>query len=227
MNEFLFFVTLFVNFAGILAFYRLWSKTGLFCWIAFASIIANIEAVKCVDIFGLALTLGNVMYGTVFLATDILSEIYGGKTARKAVLIGFGATLVFCIVSQITLLYVPNSSDYASGAMQTVFSIMPRMTVASMIAYLISNALDTFLYDAIRKRFPADRFLWIRNNGSTLTSQLVDSVIFTLLAFWGVFPTGVLFELCFTTYAIKLLVAICDTPFLYLAKRIGEKRYAD
>lgn len=227
MNEFLFFVTIFVNFAGVLLFYRFFGKTGLFAWIAFASIIANIETAKCVDIFGLSLTLGNVMFGTIFLATDILSEMHGGKTARKAVLLGFSATLVFFIVTQISLLYVPNSSDFAHDAMKTVFSILPRLLIASMISYCISNMIDTYLYDAIRKRFTSDKYLWLRNNGSTMTSQLVDTVVCTLLAFTGVFPMSVVLELCITSYIIKVIIAFCDTPFLYIAKRIGEKRYAD
>jgi uncharacterized integral membrane protein (TIGR00697 family) len=226
MNELLFILTILLNFAGILLFFRLWGKVGIFSWIAFAGIIANIEVIKCVDLFGLSLTLGNVMYGTIFLATDLLSELYGGKEARKAVLLGFSATLVFSVMSQITLLYVPNSNDFASGAMKTVFSLVPRITIASVITYLISNTIDTYLYDAIRKRFPADKFLWLRNNGSTLTSQLLDSFVFTFLAFYGVFSVSTLIELSLTTYAIKVIIALCDTPFLYLAKRIGAKHYA-
>lgn len=227
MNEILFFVSLLINFVGILAFWRLWGKSGLFCWVAFGSVIANIEVLKCVDIFGLSLTLGNVMYGTIFLATDILSEIYGGKTARKAVVIGFGATLVFSIVTQVTLLYEPNTSDYASGAMATLFSIMPRIFVASLTAFIVSNTMDTYLYDGIRKKFPADRFLWVRNNGSTLTSQMVDTVIFFVVAFWGVMSPGEIIEISAATYIIKVIISLCDTPFVYLAKRIGVKHYAD
>lgn len=224
MNEFLFFVTVVFNFCGILLFYRFFGKIGLFSWVAFASIIANIEALKCVTIFGLSLTLGNVMYGTIFLATDILSEQYGGKTARKAVMIGFAATLVFTLASQITLLYVPNESDFASPAMQTLFSILPRMIIASMLTYIVSNTIDTYLYDAIRRKLPSDRFLWVRNNGSTCISQMLDTVVFTFAAFWGMFPNRVLFELCLTTYVIKLLIAVCDTPFLYIAKRINSNK---
>lgn len=220
MNELLFFLTIVLNFCGILLAYKFFGKTGLFVWIGVATVIANIEVTKCVDMFGLSVTLGNVIYGTTFLATDILSEKYGGREARKGVLIGFFTTVVFTLISQVNLLFVPNSEDVVSEAMKTVFSFMPRICIASVIAYLISNVLDTFTYDFIRKHFPNQ--LWLRNNGSTMTSQLVDSFLFTIIAFAGVFEWLTIIELSLTTYAIKIIVAACDTPFLYIAKHIEE-----
>ncbi len=221
MNEFLFFVTILLNFGGILLAYKFFGKTGLFVWIGVATVIANIEVTKCVDMFGLSVTLGNVIYGTTFLATDILSEKYGGRDARKGVLIGFFTTVTFTLMSQVNLLFVPNSADVVSDAMKTVFSFMPRICVASVIAYLVSNMLDTFTYDFIRKHFPNQ--LWLRNNGSTLTSQIVDSFLFTIIAFAGTFDWLTIIELSLTTYAIKVIVSLCDTPFLYIAKRMHIK----
>ena len=220
MNELLFSITLLVNFVGILISYKLFKKTGLYAWIAFATIIANIEVTKCVDIFGMSLTLGNVIYGTIFLATDMLSELYGGKSARKGVMIGFLSMIVFTIISQINLLFIPNSFDYVSEAMKTIFALTPRICIGSLIAYLVSNTLDTYTYDVIRKKFP--KHLWLRNNGSTMTSQLVDSFLFTIIAFAGVFSWLEVIELSITTYLLKLIIALCDTPFLYIAKKIKK-----
>lgn len=222
MNELLFLVTLAINFAGILLAYRIFGKSGLFVWIGFATVVANIEVTKSIDMFGLSVTLGNVIYGTIFLATDILSENYGGKEARKGVMIGFFTTVVFTIMSQINLLFIPNEQDFVSGAMETVFRVMPRICIASIVSYLISNTLDTFTYDFIRKKFPNK--LWLRNNGSTMTSQLVDSFLFTILAFIGVFEWQAIIELSLTTYAIKVIVAASDTPFIYLSKKIFKKK---
>lgn len=221
MNELLFFVTIVINFIGILLAYKLFGKIGLFAWIALATVIANIEVTKCVDMFGFSLTLGNVIYGSTFLATDMLSEFYGGKEARKGVFIGFFATIMFTVISQINLLFVPNSQDFVSDAMKTLFSLTPRLCVASMAAYLVSNVLDTYTYDWIRKRFPNQ--LWLRNNGSTMTSQLVDSFLFTFAAFYGVFDMAMLVELSITTYLLKVIIAACDTPFLYVARNIRSK----
>lgn len=222
MNEILFLVTILINFMGIIISYKIFKKDGLFIWIGFATIIANIEVAKCVNIFGLSLTLGNVIYGTIFLATDILSEMYGGKEARKGVMIGFFTMIIFTVISQINLLYIPNEQDFVSEAMRIIFSLMPRMCIASMITYLISNYLDTYLYDWIRKLLSADKFLWVRNNAATLISQLVDSFLFTILAFTGIYNLKTIIELSLTTYIIKVLIALCDTPFLYLAKKINK-----
>ena len=91
---------------------------------------------------------------------------------------------------------------------------------ASLITYIISNTLDTYLYEFIKKKFPDDKFLWLRNNGSTLISQLIDSVLFTIIGFAGIYSWKVVIDLSFVTYAIKFVVALLDTPFLYIAKRI-------
>jgi len=220
MNEILFGVTILINFIAILIAYRFFRKTGLFVWVAISTIIANMEVSKCVDMFGLSVTLGNVVYSTCFLATDILSEIYGGKEARKAVRIGFFSMVVFTILTQIDLLFVPNSQDFVNDAMHTIFGFMPRLCIASLLTYFISNTLDTYLYDWIRKKFPEDKFLWLRNNGSTMISQLVDSVLFTMIAFVGIYSWKVIIDLTIVTYAIKFVVAFLDTPFLYIAKKI-------
>lgn len=222
MNETLFFIAIIVNFLGVTLAYKLFSKTGIYAWIALATVIANIEVVKCVDIFGLPLTLGNVTYGSIFLATDILNEKYGREKAQKGVFLGFFSLLVLTLFTQIDLLYIPSSNDFAQGAMQTIFALTPRICLGSMLAYLVSNTMDVFLYKKIRDILPSDKFLWVRNNAATMTSQLVDTILFTFIAFFGVFPLSIVLKLCFTTYVLKLIIAICDTPFLYLAKRINN-----
>lgn len=222
MNETLFFIAIIVNFLGVTLAYKLFSKTGIYAWIALATVIANIEVVKCVDIFGLPLTLGNVTYGSIFLATDILNEKYGREKAQKGVFLGFFSLLVLTLFTQIDLLYIPSSNDFAQGAMQTIFALTPRICLGSMLAYLVSNTMDVFLYKKIRDILPSDKFLWVRNNAATMTSQLVDTILFTFIAFFGVFPLSIVIKLCFTTYVLKLIIAVCDTPFLYLAKRINN-----
>lgn len=220
MNEFLFLGTAVFCLGMTLLAFRLWGKKGLYVWIALATIIANIEVVKCVDMFGMAVTLGNIMYGSLFLCTDIASELYGGKEARKLVAVGFFALVVFTIVVQVGLLYVPNAQDWASESMKQIFSLTPRICLASVVGYITSNTLDTFLYDWIAKKTTKK---WIRNNGSTFTSQIVDSVLFSVIAFAGVFEWSMIWELAITTYAIKAIFAVLDTPFLYLACKLRKK----
>lgn len=218
MNEILFIIGILLNFAGVIIAYKLFKKTGIYAWIALATVIANIEVIKCVDIFGLPLTLGNVTYGSIFLATDILNEKYGRVHAQKGVFLGFFALLIFTIFTQIDLLYIPGINDFAQDAMKTLFALTPRICLASLSAYLVSNLLDVYLYKKIKDILPSDKFLWMRNNGATMTSQLADTIIFTFMAFFGVFSLPVVLQLCLTTYILKIVIALCDTPFLYLAK---------
>jgi len=126
MNELLFFIAIIMNFLCVTLAYKFFNKTGIYAWIALATVIANIEVVKCVDIFGLPLTLGNVTYGSIFLASDILNEKYGREKAQKGVFLGFFALLILTVFTQIDLLYIPSSNDFAQNAMQTLFIPLPR-----------------------------------------------------------------------------------------------------
>lgn len=224
-NELLWLLFALVNFGLIVGMYKLFGKTGLFAWIALGTIIANIQVTKTVEfsIVGITLiaTLGNIMYGTLFLVTDALSEKYGYNDAKKAVYIGFYSLLATVIIMQLAILFEPlDANDVYHEGIRNIFSILPQVAGASLVAYLASQLFDVYLFQRIKKRFPDDKYLWIRNNGSTLVSQLLDTVIFVPLAFIGWQPFDVIVDIFITTYVIKVLVAILDTPFVYLIKRI-------
>ncbi len=220
-NDLLWVILLAVNYIGIVASFRFFKKAGLFAWIVLASILANIQVIKTIEIFGMVTTLGNIIYGSSFLATDVLNECYSEKEARKGVFMGIFAIVVTTVIMQICLQFKPHSSDISSGALDTIFSIMPRITFASITAYFVSQNFDVWFYDYLKKKFPAH--LWVRNNGSTMVSQLIDNVIFTLMAFWGVFEWTIIWQIFITTYIMKWIVAIFDTPFIYWARRIHKK----
>lgn len=220
MNELLFFLTIILSFLGVLIAFRFWGKAGIFAWIGFSTILVNIEVLKCVDIFGFSVTLGNVLYGSTFLCTDILSENYGGKTSRKAVMVGFFTLVAFLVLSQVSLWFVPNESDFISPALKDILGAVPRLVLASVTAFLISNTLDTHLYEFFGK---FTKKIWIKNNCSTLISQAVDIVIFALIGWAGLFPWDVFWELVWTSYIMKFIVAVCDTPFAYIGKAIYKK----
>ena len=185
-------------------------------------ITANIQVVKTVEIFGLVATLGNVLYGSIFFATDILNEVYGQKEARRGVWLGFIGMALMTLWMQFGLRFIPHASDFAQGPLSTIFSLMPRIAAGSMAAYLVSQHHDVWAFQ-FWKRKTQGRFLWVRNNASTLVSQAIDSAIFCLIAFWGVFDTGTWIQILTSTYLLKLVVAVIDTPFLYLAKRLSPK----
>lgn len=227
LNEFLWLVMLIINFSAILLAYRLWGRLGLYIFVPIASIVANIQVLKMVDLFGFqAATLGNIVYASSFLITDILSENYGKKEARKAVGIGFFSLIVTMILMTIALKFQPAKSDWAQESMQTIFGYLPRIVVASLLAYLVAQIHDIWAYGFWHKITPATKFIFLRNNLSTMVSQFLDTAIFTFIAFTSCFglwkqteilPTEVILSIFVSTYVIKWVVAALDTPFLYLA----------
>ena len=220
-NELLFISTVLLYLGSVLLLYRLFGKNGLYIFAVFSTLLGNIAVCKCVDLFGLSSTAGNVLYASTFLVTDILSEKYGRKAASRAVAYSFAAMLLWTVGTQLILLFTPNQNDYIHESLMVVFGLVPRITFASLAGFLVSQNLDVFLYHLIWKYTGNNREkLWLRNNGSTMTSQAVDTVIFTTLAFWGVYPRQVFFSILFTTYLFKVIVALLDTPFAYLARRI-------
>ncbi|MFH2129029.1 MAG: queuosine precursor transporter [bacterium] len=223
MNELYWGLMLLLNFGAIMLSYRLFGKTGLFIWTPIAVIVANIQVLKTIELFGVVATLGNIVYATSFLVTDILSENHGKKDARKAVAIGFFSLITMTVLMNVALLFTPHSSDFAQQSLTTLFSILPRIALASLTAYLISQLHDIKAYHFWKTKFPDTRYIWLRNNASTMVSQLLDTVIFTFIAFYGVFPTNVFLEILVTTYLLKWLVAALDTPLVYWAKKMHSE----
>ncbi len=217
-NESLWLILLLANFSAILFSYRFFGKLGLYIWIPIATILANIQVLKMVDLLSIGVTLGNITYASSFLVTDILSENYGKKSAQKAVFIGFFSLTTTVIIMNIALMFKPNEFDFIQESLQNIFSLLPRIALASLIAYGVSQLHDVWAYDFWKNLFPGMKFLWLRNNASTMVSQLLDSVIFTFIAFWGLLPQSEFVQILITTYAIKWIVAAIDTPFLYLAR---------
>ena len=105
--------------------------------------------------------------------------------------------------------------------MKELFALTPRVCVASVSIYFLANILDIHLYHFIKARVP--KRMWFRNNVATMTCQAVQAVFFCFAAFYGVFPLGTILELSLTTVLVECVVAVFDTPFLYVARRMGAK----
>ena len=217
MNELLWVGMLLANFGAILLAYRLYGRLGLYIWIPIAVIVANIQVLKAVTLFGMDATLGNIVYATSFLVTDILAENYGHKEANRAVGIGFFALLTMTVLMNLALRFTPSDADFAQDSLSTIFGFMPRLAVASLTAYLVSQYHDIWAFLFWKRRKPGTRYLWLRNNASTMVSQLLDTAIFTTIAFVGVYESKVFWQIFWSTYLLKWLVAVLDTPFVYLA----------
>ncbi len=216
-----------VLYGAVLLWYKLFGKTGLYCFVALVTVTANIEVLLLVDAFGLEQTLGNVAFASVFLATDMLSEFEGKEVAAKAVKVGAASLVLFMVMSQGWLLFQPNANDWAKPGFDMLFANTPRVMIASLVVYVISQRLDVFLYHFYWKLTESrtgdkERFLWLRNNGSTLTSQLVNTILFNVFAFAGTYETGTLISIIGAGYLIYIVTSLCDTPVMYLARSLKK-----
>lgn len=175
-------------------------------------VIANIIAGKIVVFGPFIVPAAVIVYASTFLLTDILSEKWGKQQARKAVWAGFYANVVLAIAVLIAINWEAASfaTEFA-GEFASVLGLVPRIVVASMVAYLLSQHHDIFAFHKWRERTKG-RHLWLRNTASTAVSQAIDTAIFTTIAFYGVMD---IVPLLIGQYAVKLLIAVMDTPFMY------------
>lgn len=227
-NELLIITSFVTIYGGVVAFYRFFGKNGLLAFNVLATLLANIEVLLLVKAFGVEMTLGNVMFASTFLITDIMSENHSRKDANRAVVISTFCSLVFIAISQMWLLYTPGENDWASGAFHTIFSSTPRIVCASLLVYLISQLTDVWLYHKwwawCRKRFGDEKKgLWIRNNGSTMISQLLNTLLYTFFAFYGTYDMKTLMSIFISSYIIYFITSLLDTPFVYWCRNIHEK----
>lgn len=226
-NEILLVASLFLIFGGLLVFYRLFGVAGLYCWTVLATIAANVEVLLVIDAFGMEQTLGNVMFASTFLVTDILSEVAGKKQANRAVTLGIATSVAFILISQSWLLYTPAASDWAQPSVRQIFSNTPRVMFASLLVYAVTQRFDVWAYHKwweFTKRRCGDsrKYLWLRNNGSTLISQFLNTVLFTVGAFYGKYSVETMISICASSYVIYIFTSLADTPFVYLARRMKD-----
>ena len=181
MNLILGFISIFVTFSLVVLIEKLFKKEGLFVWVSISTIIANILVCKSVDILGFTTSLGNVLFASNFLATDIMSEKYDMENSKKAVILGVFSQTIFILMMTLGLKYVPSSVDLTHESMVTLFSINIRVSICSIFMFFVSNMCDIYLFNKLKQKFP-DK-LWLRNNVSTIISNCLENYIFSLMAF--------------------------------------------
>lgn len=185
-----------------------------------ALVVCNLIAQRFVSVdlgfFVFRVSAGTLPYPVTFLVTDLISELYGRRRANQVVLSGFVASVfvlgVLWLADQFPVL---ENSPLDDATWQQVFvSNAPRTILASMVAYLLAQFVDVWLFHYWRD-LTRGRHLWLRNNASTVCSQLLDSVLVVLVLFWGVLPADEIGTLILHLWAFKALCALLDTPFIY------------
>ena len=218
MNIVLGIISIIATFSIVVCMEKMFKKEGLYVWISIATIMANILVCKSIDILGLTASLGNVMFASIFLATDILSEKYDVKDSRKAVMLAIASQIIFILATTLAVSYIPSETDLSHESMKTLFSINVRVSISSIVMFGASNMLDIYLFEKLKKKFP--KRLWLRNNISTIISNCLENYFFVFFAFVGIYDYSTILSIATTTSILEIIIAICDTPFMYIAKKL-------
>jgi len=176
---------------------------------------ANVIASKVIVLFGFAAPAGIVVYPLTFMITDVISEVYGKGKAKRVVWFGFGLMILFLFITRVSI-WLPAAPFYRQQeAFRQILGASSRIILASLIAYLASQTCDVALFH-FWKGVTNDRHLWVRNNLSTMASQLIDTILFIFIAFYGIYNLSDCTRLIGGQYLFKFIFAILDTPFVYL-----------
>ncbi len=180
-------------------------------------IMSNLFGGKLISIFGVTVAGAVATYPLTFLSTDIIGEIWGKKEANDCVKAGIIIQLLFLLLGYISLAIPPQiQSVELQQSLTVVLNQGARMTLASLSAFCCSQFMDVYIFHKLKAEFNG-KYKWLRNNGSTMISQFFDTIIFITIAFYGVVDNLIL--MVFAQYAIKLGLALLDTPFFYFFTR--------
>lgn len=191
-----------------------------------ATLASNIMAIKMTSLGNIGFPSGVYVFPISYLITDVINEVWGKKEAGYTVKLGFAANIIFTLFTMLAV-WLPAADFWTMQAEYAmVLKSVPRITIAGLLAFIFSQNADLWIFDRLKK-FHGGRHLWVRNNVSTIAAQLIDSVVFIFVAFYGTMPMNALFPMIFSQWIIKLVLAILDTPFVYYgvkwAKKGGEK----
>lgn len=191
--------------------------TLLNCVFVTSLVISNIVAGKVISIFGLIVPAAVVAYPLTFLCTDVIGEIWGkeeaNRTVRRGILMQLFSLLLITVA--IALPSASFATEYSSN-LKVVLGQNVRFVLASLTAYILAQSNDVFIFHKLKDKFNG-KHKWLRNNASTMLSQLIDTSIFITIGFWGTVPS--LITMIMSQYVVKFFLALADTPFFYLLTR--------
>ena len=222
---------------SILFALKFFGKVGIYVYVSIAIILANIQVLKVVEFpfFPEPMALGTILFISIFLCTDILNEYYDKKTATKCIYMGISAYLFSTILMFLTISFNPIDPSIHENwgwsyemhqSITTIFLPQFPIIAASICAFFLSQKLDIFIFSYLKNKDSSK--LWLRNNVSTIISQFIDNLIFSILAFNLLSSNPVpIFDLIISygigIYIIRIILSLLDTIFIYLAKNFLPK----
>ena len=226
--EWLWVLTVFYDLFIVVGLFYFFGRSGLYIAVILGIVLGNLQGGKVSDleVFGYTFTvsMGAIMYSGIYFATDLINEKYGRTFANEAVILGAIANVVVMLTLVLSTYYLPSeiakSSDDVHEAISTLAYYSPWFVIGSLTAYLISQTFDVWMFHKL-KVLTNGKYLWLRNNVSTLSSQALDTLIYTFV--WvlaGDMTFIVALSIALTKYIFKIFIALLDTIFIYLVKDV-------
>lgn len=225
MNEIIFlFYTLTINLANIIAV-RI-SKELLIALICLQCVLINLFVTKEITLFGLTATASDSLAVSITLSLNLLQEFYNKEIALKTIWYGFYCAIFYTITSLFHLAYMPALTDTANPHFVALLTPMPRIILASLTSYLITQNIDAHFYAYLTKKFKDKHYIF-RNYTSVSITQLLDTIIFSFLGLYKLNESfsniNTIFQIIILSYTIKLITIIISAPFLAISKKIINK----
>lgn len=221
MNEFIFIVhTFFIALSILGALYL--GKSALITLICFFGIFSNFLVIKQITLFGFDVTCSDVFAVGGLLGLNLAQEYFGKTCVKKIIILNFYMLCLYLTVSQFHLWYTPNHFDNAQVHFNALFSIMPRIIIASIAVYVLVQLLDMQLY-AFLNKICAGRYLVVRSMLSLVISQFLDTVLFSFAALYGI--VGSVTDIIIVSYIIKIACIFLTLPFIVFAQRFIRKNH--
>jgi hypothetical protein len=193
----------------------------LFAFFVASMVMVNTLGTKIISIVGIRVSVGIFFVPALFLITDIIGEVFGRAEASRFVNMATIMLVVLFVMMGVCIAVPPNESWGMQEQYAMIFGSSLRMTIASLVSFVVAQQLDVFMFSFWGK-VTHGKHLWIRNNLSTIVSQFIDTTIFEFIAFWHLndkFTTGYIFSLIIPYWLFKVVFALLDTPFCYLGVR--------
>lgn len=181
-------------------------------------LVSNLVGPKICQIGPLLVSGAQLLFPVTYICGDVFTEVYGYAASRRAIWLGFFGMGLMAVMGQVAVALPPAPGWHNQQAFATVFGLVPRFAIASLVAYWAGEFTNSYTLAKL-KVLTGGRFLWTRTIGSTISGQLVDTVVVILIAFWGVESGSQIVRMIASSYAFKVVYETLATPLTYIVVR--------
>lgn len=187
-------------------------------------LISNIAAVKLIEFGPFIVDGGAFLFPLVYILGDVLSEIYGWKAARRAILTGFAMAVLASLTFYVVQISPPAAGWANQAAFEAILGFVPRIVLASLCGFLVGQLLNSYVLVAIKRRLGEQSQLWMRLIGSTVVGELADTLVFCTIAFYGIITGAEFANYVIFGYVWKTLLEVVLLPITYPVIRAVKQR---